>query len=100
MTENATAQFVELSLTETLLDHGQVDLIDKMGGDQRVVQAARVSNAVRASSASKGEEKDQKLINYLLKHRHGTPFEHSYFTFYVKAPLFVRSEWMRHRMAS
>lgn len=71
-----------------------------MGGDESVVAAARVSNDVDYKTASKGQEADQKLINYLIKHRHGSPFEHATFQFYVQAPLFVRSEWHRHRMAS
>lgn len=83
-----------------VLDKGEVKLINSMGGDESVVAAARVSNDVDYASASKGEEADQKLINYLIKHRHGTPFEHATFQFYIQAPLFVRSEWHRHRMAS
>lgn len=71
-----------------------------MGGDESVIAAARVSNDIDYSSASKGEEADFKLIRYLIKHRHGTPFEHATFQFYIQAPLFVRSEWHRHRMAS
>lgn len=83
-----------------VLDKGVVSLINHMGGDESVVAAARVSNDVDYASASKGAEADQKLINYLVKHRHGTPFEHATFQFYIQAPLFVRSEWHRHRMAS
>jgi thymidylate synthase (FAD) len=83
-----------------VLDKGEVRLINKMGGDLAVIAAARVSNGVEYEAASKGEEADQKLLNYLIKHRHGTPFEHSTFQFYVKAPLFVVLEWQRHRMAS
>lgn len=83
-----------------ILDKGEVSLLKTMGGDDAVVAAARVSNGVDYSEASKGDEQDQKLITYLLKHRHGTPFEHTTFTFYVKTPLFVRSEWHRHRIAS
>jgi thymidylate synthase (FAD) len=71
-----------------------------MGGDESVVAAARVSNDIDYEAASKGEEKDAKLIQYLVKHRHGTPFEHATFQFYIQAPMFVRSEWHRHRMAS
>ena len=71
-----------------------------MGGDLSVIAAARVSNGARYEEASKGLEADQKLINYLVRHRHGTPFEHATFQFYVKAPLFVVREWQRHRMAS
>lgn len=83
-----------------ILDKGEIQLINSMGGDESVVAAARVSNDVDYASASKGEEADFKLIQYLVKHRHGTPFEHATFQFYIQAPLFVRSEWHRHRMAS
>lgn len=71
-----------------------------MANDLAVIAAARVSNGVVYEQASKGPEADQKLINYLVKHRHGTPFEHATFQFYIKAPLFVVREWQRHRMAS
>jgi thymidylate synthase (FAD) len=67
-----------------------------MGGDEMVALSARVSNGVFESVPTK----DQKLINYLVKHRHGTPFEHSVFTFHVKVPLFVAREWQRHRIGS
>lgn len=83
-----------------VLDKGELSLINFSGGDLSVVAAARVSNGVLYEGASKGRERDQKLINYLMRHRHFTPFEHSIFTFYVKCPLFVRSEWHRHRIAS
>jgi thymidylate synthase (FAD) len=83
-----------------ILDKGEVTLLNHMGGDLAVIAAARVSNGASYEEASKGPEADQKLINYLVKHRHGTPFEHSTFQFYIKAPLFVRSEWHRHRIAS
>lgn len=65
-----------------------------MGGDLRVVNAAKVSNGKRSSEVGEGEE---KLIKYLMKHRHTSPFEHVMFTFYVKAPIFVFREWHRHR---
>lgn len=71
-----------------------------MGGDDSVIEAARVSNGDLFEDASKGPVADQRLINFLVKHRHGSPFEHATFQFYIKAPLFVRSEWHRHRMAS
>lgn len=83
-----------------ILDKGELSLINSMGGDQSVIAAARVSNGVSYEDASKGEEADQKLLNYLIKHRHGSPFEHAVIQVFVKAPLFVRSEWHRHRMAS
>ena len=79
-----------------VLDKGFVRLVDFMGGDQRAVESARVS----FGSASKGEEKDKKLVEYLLAHAHHSPFEHSIFQFHVKLPIFVARQWMRHRMAS
>lgn len=78
-----------------VLDKGFVSLIDYMGGDLSVVNAARVSHAKRHHEIDL--EKDPKLINYLVKHRHTSPFEHTAFTLHVKAPLFVRSQWERHR---
>lgn len=83
-----------------VLDHGVVNLVNFMGGDDAVVASARVSNGALYENASKGTEKDAKLISYLLNHRHGTPFEHSVFTFYIKCPIFVAREWMRHRIGS
>lgn len=80
-----------------VLDKGFVDLMDFMGGDQRVVEAARVSFDLETLQMG---AKEEKLINYLMKHRHGSPFEHTYFTFHVKAPLFVVREWQRHRIGS
>lgn len=80
-----------------VLDKGFVELKDFMGGDQRVVESARVSFDAKTFEMG---EKEGKLINYLMKHRHGSPFEHTYFTFHVKAPLFVVREWQRHRIGS
>lgn len=79
-----------------VLDRGFVRLVDFMGGDLAVVQSARVSYA----SDSKGEAADRKLINYLLKNDHMTPFEQSVFKFHVSCPIFVMRQWIRHRMAS
>ncbi|MBI4424960.1 MAG: FAD-dependent thymidylate synthase [Elusimicrobia bacterium] len=79
-----------------VLDKGFVRLVDLMGGDMGVVASARVSYG----SGSKGEEKDRKLIRYLLQHDHMTPFEHAVFQFHVSCPLFVMRQWIRHRMAS
>lgn len=79
-----------------VLDKGFVRLVDFMGGDQGVVDAARVSYG----GVSKGAEADKKLIAYLLTHNHGTPFEHAVFKFHVKTPIFVARQWFRHRMAS
>ncbi len=79
-----------------VLDKGFVRLVDFMGGDQGVVDAARVSYG----GISKGVEADKKLIAYLLKHSHLTPFEHAVFKFHVSAPIFVARQWFRHRFAA
>jgi thymidylate synthase (FAD) len=83
-------------MMRAVLDKGFVRLVDFVGGDKAVVRAARVS----LGQESKGEERDRQLIDYLLSHRHETPFEHSVFTFHVKCPIFVARQWFRHRMAS
>lgn len=67
-----------------------------MGGDLSVVRAARVSYG----EESKGDEADKKLINYMMKHKHGTPFEHIVYTFHIKCPIFVARQWFRHRIGS
>lgn len=77
-----------------VLDKGFVQLVDYMGNDRSAVRAARVSYGKELST----EEKDKKLINYLLKHGHFSPFEHISFTFHVKAPIFVVRQWFRHRI--
>jgi len=79
-----------------VLDKGFVRLVDFMGGDDGVVTAARVSYG----SGTKGEEKDRKLISFLLKNDHMTPFEHSVFKFHVSCPIFVMRQWIRHRTSS
>lgn len=73
-----------------------VKLVQSMGGDDSVVMSARVSTGASSSTS----DKDAGLINYLMRDRHGTPFEHNAFTFYVEAPIFVFREFMRHRIAS
>lgn len=79
-----------------VLDHGFVRLVEMMGGDSGIVEAARVSY----SGTAKGEEKDRKLLGYLLQHQHMTPFEHAVLKFHVKCPIFVARQWFRHRFAS
>lgn len=78
-----------------------VKLIQTMGGDHMVVAAAKVStngtDALKFSDPGIAED-NYGLINYLMKHRHGTPFEHSAATFFVHAPIFVWREWHRHRI--
>jgi thymidylate synthase (FAD) len=82
--------------TMQVLDKGFIRLVEFMGGDMRAVESARVS----FGSPSKGEDRDRKLIQYLLAHKHYTPFEHSTFQFHVKCPIFVARQWMRHRWGS
>ena len=74
-----------------------VDLIDSMGSDLSVIRAARVSTVGDACLESE-EGEHAGVINYLMKHRHGTPFEHNCMTFFVHAPIFVWREWHRHRI--
>lgn len=80
-----------------VLDKGFVEFVDFSGGDLRVVNAARVSYGNKHNKMEKG---DAGLINYLMKNRHGTPFEHSDFSFHIKCPISVAREWFRHRLAS
>lgn len=76
----------------------RVELIDAMGGDHRAVQAARVSTK---GANSLGEQVGgEGLINYLMRDTHTVPFEHSVFTFYIEAPIFVTRQILKHRMSS
>lgn len=78
-----------------------VELIKHSASDLDVVTAAWVSTkGERSKNTTDDDSKVSGLINYLMRERHGSPFEHSYFTFYVKAPIFVWREHMRHRVAS
>ena len=78
-----------------------VELIKHSASDMDVVTAAWVSTkGEQSKSSDSADPKISGLINYLMRERHGSPFEHSYFTFYVKAPIFVWREHMRHRIAS
>jgi thymidylate synthase (FAD) len=79
-----------------VLDHGFVRLVDAMGDDLSVVRAARVSYD-EAWRAGEDHGSDKRLISYLWRHRHTSPFEAMTFTFEVKAPIFVLRQWMRHR---
>lgn len=78
------------------LDHGFVRVIDYMGNDSSIVQAARVSYG----KGTKQLNQDKSLINYLLSHRHSTPFEMNEIKFHVKLPIFVARQWIRHRTAN
>jgi thymidylate synthase (FAD) len=79
-----------------VLDHGYVRLVDHMGDDLSIVRAARVSHDADWRTGDESG-KDRKLIRYLMKHRHTSPFEHVVFTFEVKAPIFIFRQWHRHR---
>ena len=83
--------------TIRVLDHGFVRLDDAMASDLSVVNAARVSFARRKEAM---DESDEGLIRFLMRDRHGTPYEHNAFRFHVRAPLFVAREWFRHRVGS
>lgn len=79
-----------------MLNHGFIRVIDYMGDDSAIVQAARVSYG----RGTKKVSEDKGLINYLMRHRHTTPFEMCEIKFHVKLPVFVARQWIRHRMAS
>jgi thymidylate synthase (FAD) len=83
--------------TISVLDHGFVRLDDSMASDLSVVNGARVSFARHKTEM---DESDEGLIRFLMRDRHGTPFEHNAFRFHVRAPLFVAREWFRHRVGS
>lgn len=74
-----------------------LELVRISGSDVDIVNAARVSYGKRVDEVN---EKDEKLISFLMKHKHTSPFEHNQFSFRVKAPLFVARQWMRHRINS
>ncbi len=78
------------------LDKGFVRLIDVMGDDNAIVQAARVSYG----SGTKKVHEDRGLIRYLMRHLHTTPFEMVEFKFHIKLPIFVARQWIRHRTAN
>src|ERR671925_105451 len=80
-----------------VLDHGFVRLDDAMADDLSVVNGARVSFARRKLEM---DESDEGLIRFLMRDRHGTPFEHNSFRFHIRCPIFVAREWMRHRVGS
>jgi thymidylate synthase (FAD) len=79
-----------------VLDHGFVRVIDYMGTDSAIVQAARVSYG----KGTKKVNEDAGLINYLMRHRHTTPFEMCEIKFHIKLPIFIARQWIRHRTAN
>ena len=89
---------LELILGKQLpvLDHGFVRVVDYMGNDSSVTQAARVSYG----AGTKKVQEDRGLINYLMRHGHTTPFEMCEIKLHVKLPIFVMRHWVRHRTAN
>lgn len=79
-----------------VLDHGFIRVIDYMGNDSAIVQAARVSYG----KGTKKVNEDAGLINYLMRHRHTTPFEMCEIKFHIKLPIFIARQWIRHRTAN
>ncbi len=97
-TRRATVPALEAMLFQPIpvLDHGFVRVIDYMGDDAAVVQAARVSYGRGTRRVSE----DAGLIRYLMRHRHSTPFEMAEIKYHVKLPIFVARQWIRHRTAN
>lgn len=102
LTKNSTKRVTVEALEEILynplpvLDHGFIRVVDYMGDDSAVVQAARVSYG----RGTKKSLQDKGLINYLMRHRHNTPFEMCDIKFHIKLPIFIARQWIRHRTAS
>ena len=97
-TKRATVPALEEILYEPLpvLDHGFVRVVDYMGDDAAIVQAARVSYGKGTRQASQ----DEGLIRYLMRHRHTSPFEMCEIKLHVKLPMFIARQWIRHRTAN
>ncbi|MFN5608291.1 MAG: FAD-dependent thymidylate synthase [Holosporales bacterium] len=97
-TRRATVPALEevLYLPHPVLDHGFIRVIDYMGDDAAIVQAARVSYGKGTKQASN----DAGLIQYLMRHWHTTPFEMCEIKFHIKLPIFVARQWIRHRTAN
>ena len=98
VTKRVTALELEKILYEAIpvLDHGFVRVVDYMGDDSSIVQAARVSYG----KGTKTVNQDRGLIRYLMRHKHTTPFEMVQIKFLVKCPIFVARQWLRHRAFS
>ena len=97
-TKRATAPELEKILYEAIpiLDHGFVRVVDYMGDDTSIVQAARVSYG----KGTKKVSTDSGLIKYLMRHWHSTPFEMCEIKYHVKLPIFIARQWIRHRTAN
>ena len=98
LTLRAVSEGMETHLYKAypVLDHGLVRVIDYMGDDAAIVQAARVSYG----AGTKHVQNDEGLIRYLMRHWHSTPFEMCEIKLHVKLPIFVARQWIRHRTAN
>jgi len=98
ITRRATVVSLESILYESIkvLDHGFIRVIDYMGDDSSIVQAARVSYG----KGTKKLNQDKNLISYLMSHHHTTPFEMCEIKFHIKLPIFIARQWIRHRTAN
>lgn len=97
-TQRVTVKELEEILYQPIkvLDHGFIRVIDYMGNDSSIVQAARVSYG----AGTKKLNEDRGLIRYLLRHKHTTPFEMCEIKFHIKLPIFIARQWIRHRTAN
>ena len=97
-TKRVTASELETILYQAIpvLDHGFIRVVDYMGDDSSVVQAARVSYG----KGTKKVSTDTGLIKYLMRHWHSTPFEMCEIKYHVKLPIFIARQWIRHRTAN
>ena len=97
-TKRVTVQKLEQILYEAIpvLDHGFIRVVDYMGDDTSIVQAARVSYG----KGTKKVSTDSGLIKYLMRHWHSTPFEMCEIKYHVKLPIFIARQWIRHRTAN
>ena len=97
-TKRVTSPELEKILYEAIpvLDHGFVRVVDYMGDDSSIVQAARVSYG----KGTKKVSTDSGLIKYLMRHRHSTPFEMCEIKYHIKLPIFIARQWIRHRTAN
>ena len=97
-TKRVIAPVLEEILFEALpiLDHGFIRVIDYMGDDTSIVQAARVSYG----KGTKKVNTDSGLIKYLMRHWHSTPFEMCEIKYHIKLPIFIARQWIRHRTAN
>ena len=98
LTARPTVPRLEAMLAQVIpvLDHGFIRVVDYMGDDRAVVQAARVSYG----RGIKTRSEDRGLIRYLMAHRHSTPFEMCEIKYHIKLPIFIARQWIRHRTAS